>query len=330
MRSFAKFARRVPDRQLFKLPEFRGELATEAWNEWTLLLWGQDLHNEISVKTGRKLKANTIEQRISLLKGLLSHRYGFQLAGNAPRLSSWFRAKRSADPLQSLRKKRRGLRRKHLMKVWRVNSDVRSSSFKALNEWAATTVAWHVFARGGELASVKKSDLSFHITRSGKRYARLWLRPLKKKRGALEPKIPQFIAERPGEEWEPYAALRRLIDAPIWIEGADQPLFRTGPRAAMSTGRFRALLKKYAEKLGFDPAEFGAHSARIGGATDLAASGPGGASELLIQAKGRWQSDIGKIYTRMTRRAHLAASDLMHRARGRDLEELIPSFTQQV
>ena len=70
----------------------------------------------------------------------------------------------------------------------------------------------------------------------------------------------------------------------------------------------------------------GAHSFRIGGATDLVATGQ--LSQLLLQAKGRWQSDIGRIYARMTRRAHLAASELMHHARGRDLEELLPAFTQ--
>ena len=60
--------------------------------------------------------------------------------------------------------------------------------------------------------------------------------------------------------------------------------------------------------------EVGAHSPRIGGGTDLASTGQ--ASELLLQAKGPWQSDIGRIYARMTRRMHLAVSELMHKARG--------------
>ena len=64
----------------------------------------------------------------------------------------------------------------------------------------------------------------------------------------------------------------------------------------------------------------------IGGATDLVASGEG--SELLLEAKGRWGSDIGKIYARQTRRAHLAASDAMYRAKGKDLEEILPSYSQ--
>ena len=72
--------------------------------------------------------------------------------------------------------------------------------------------------------------------------------------------------------------------------------------------------------------QWGAHSGRIGGATDLAATGK--SSQLLLQAKGRWASDIGKIYARMTRRCQLAASRLMQKARGRDLEDIHPGFVQ--
>lgn len=70
----------------------------------------------------------------------------------------------------------------------------------------------------------------------------------------------------------------------------------------------------------------GAHSCRIGGATDLMATGQ--ASQLLLQAKGRWGSDIGKIYARMTRKGQIAASALMQQASGRDLEELLTGFVQ--
>ena len=78
--------------------------------------------------------------------------------------------------------------------------------------------------------------------------------------------------------------------------------------------------------LGWNPKEAGAHSPRIGGATEYAATGK--VSQLLLEAKGRWSSDIGAIYARMARRLHLAASDLMFQAKGRDLEELIPEYVQ--
>ena len=92
----------------------------------------------------------------------------------------------------------------------------------------------------------------------------------------------------------------------------------------MTVERLRGLAKRIWRAAGQEGA-VGAHSFRIGGATDLADQG---ASPLLLQAKGRWSSDIGKIYARMTRRAQLAASELMQRRAGRDLEELCPRFTQ--
>ena len=78
--------------------------------------------------------------------------------------------------------------------------------------------------------------------------------------------------------------------------------------------------------LGFDAKDFGAHSARIGGASDIGDSNA--ASQLLLQAKGRWGSDVGKIYNRMTRRAQLAVSDLMYESKSKDLEEIMPDFVQ--
>lgn len=50
------------------------------------------------------------------------------------------------------------------------------------------------------------------VMRAGKRYAILWLRPLKKKRGGLAHKLPQYIAEFDGGKSDAYAALRRLVE----------------------------------------------------------------------------------------------------------------------
>ena len=152
------------------------------------------------------------------------------------------------------------------------------------------------------------------------------IRPLKKKRGPLEPKVPQYIAEQADADGaDAYSALRRLSALPLWERG-DGPLFSTAESQPMTTARFRALVKRYASALGYDPKTFGAHSARIGGATDVANSDE--YSEVLLEAKGRWGSDIGKIYARMTRRTHLRASAAMYRTKGRDVEEIVPSFVQ--
>ena len=52
--------------------------------------------------------------------------------------------------------------------------------------------------------------------------------------------------------------------------------------------------------LGLDPARFGAHSLRIGGATAAAAAG---VPPSVIRVMGRWNSDIFEIYTRLTQQA---------------------------
>ena len=306
-----------------------GDLAVLAHNEWTICLWAVDLATRPSLKTKRLLQTSTIEQRISLFKGLLSHRYGFQIVGEAPRLSNLIKDMRAKDPLNGVRRKRRALRHRHLKRVWKRCAEVRRSSFESVNQWAALTTAHHVLARGGELGTIARSDLSFHRkARSGKCYAILWIRPLKKRAGQAQPKIPQLIGEcDAAADTSAYAALRRLADAPIWQnEPESTPLFRSKPGKAMTTGYFRAVVRKIAKLAGFNPKEFGAQSARIGGATDLAATGK--ASQLLLQAKGRWSSDIGKIYARMTRKAQLAVSDLMYACTNRDLEEILPEFTQ--
>ena len=329
MRSFAEFSRRVPSRELFRRPLVAGDLEVLAHNEWTLCLWGVWLGNMTSAKTRKPLKASSIEQRISLFKGMLSHRYGFQLAGAAPRLASLIRSMKCDDPREGVRRKRRGLRHRHLARAWRKTPAVRKTTFVQLNKWAALTTARHVLARGGELETVLREDLTFHVTNSGKKYAVLNLRPLKKRGGNAQPKIPQLIGEFNGGEGAcTYAALKRLTEADIWPAGGATPLFRSTPTKPMTTGAYRAVVRELARSLGYESKHFGAQSTHIGGASDLAATGH--ASQLLLQAKGRWSSDIGKIYSRMTRRAQLAVSDLMYASKGRDLEEIMPEFTQPV
>ena len=53
------------------------------------------------------------------------------------------------------------------------------------------------------LLSFTRADVSLRAAH-GHRYACVMLRPLKKRRGESQPKVPQFIAEQPGEDWEPY------------------------------------------------------------------------------------------------------------------------------
>ena len=177
-----------------------------------------------------------------------------------------------------------------------------------------------------------RGDLGFRRARE-ERYSVFHLRPLKKGGAGPAEKVPQLIAEHDGSGSDTYAALAaltRLDPVEAWARGST-PLFRIrrgGVARPMTVGQFRAAVKRYARILGFkEEVQWGAHSPRIGGASDLASTGE--ACELLVKARGRWASDIAAIYARMTRRSQLAASRLMQKARGRDLEELMPGFTQQ-
>ena len=133
------------------------------------------------------------------------------------------------------------------------------------------------------------------------------LRKLQRREGAVG---------RPGKG----AAEARLLDYDPVEPGAaaSTPLFRdfsvSGGGKHFTVAGLRALIRERMRALGCTNArDWGAHSCRIGEATDLVATGK--AFFLLLQAKGRWASDIGKIYARMTRRGHLAASELMQSAR---------------
>ena len=104
-------------------------------------------------------------------------------------------------------------------------------------------------------------------------------------------------------------------------------MFRQGKKA-LTPRQFLEGVNDFARAAGQDPKKFSKHSLRIGGATDLADAG---ASPLLLQAKGRWSGELGRIYARMTRKSQLAASKTMMSAKlGKDLEELFPGCVQPV
>lgn len=75
--------------------------------------------------------------------------------------------------------------------------------------------AWQVLARKGELVpqvALWIADLVFQEPRGEKRYAILWLSPLKKKRGRQEHTVAQSIEEFYGGGSDTCAALRRVVE----------------------------------------------------------------------------------------------------------------------
>ena len=105
-----------------------------------------------------------------------------------------------------------------------------------------------------------------------------------------------------GKFLDPVKALKELFERDpvprdLW---ASTPLFRGADGAAFSTARIRGLVKWMVAADGGDPALYGAHSLRIGGATAALAAG---VSALVIKAMGRWGTDVFEIYAHLSDRA---------------------------
>ena len=344
IRKLAAFARHIPSsrREMFMRSKFAGDKAAANHNEWTFILFVEWLLVDISKKTGKPVQSATIESYVSLLKGYLLFSYDFETPAQSPRLSRLIALIRSEDPMAGMRSKRHGFRRRHFRALWKKGGPLCGAGADACTRLAALGTAWTCLARGGELCTSKsfegpkRSDLQFKSLKDGSRFAIVWLRPMKKKGQAQAAKVPQYIAEADGGGADTYMLLRRMVAAdPVDPSAAaSTPLFRVKARTgktyrSVTVAQLRKHVRDCAAAIGYPKRkQWGAHSGRIGGATDLAATGK--ASELLLKAKGRWASDIGRIYARMTRRSQLAASRLMHQARGRDLEEIHPGFTQGI
>ena len=90
------------------------------------------------------------------------------------------------------------------------------------------------------------------------------------------------------------------------------------------------MVKTLMRLLGEDPARFGAHSLRIGGASAALAAG---VPPALIRICGRWSSDVWELYARLSREAAANMTSLIGSTAFNDLErgfhseelEMLPS-----
>jgi hypothetical protein len=285
-----------------------------------------------SRKTGKPIAIESAAGYASMLTQHWSREMGFSVVGvDAQRYPAILRALRRTAKT-TVRRGRRGLRAEHLKRAWKTSPSLRANTREAVTRLAAVSVAWQALCRAGEIAPGLAWDPRTSCTRAdlqrrgrGRRaYYVLWLAPLKKK--CVE-KIPIIFARGKGGASDTFDMLRRLEKyAPVAdSERASTPLFgwRGG---AMGRAEFVDAVRDVACKAGQEWRKFHGHSARIGGATDLADVN---ASPLWVQGKGRWAGDISRIYTRLTRKAQIAASRaMMSGKKGRDLEEIFPNYVQ--
>ena len=195
---------------------------------------------------------------------------------------------------------------------------------------AAVTTAFCALLRGGEIGvsdgevwsatlHLTRADVTFYRDAEGVLFCIIMMRPLKKKAG--QRKTVPVILRSGGTLIDPVVELWELFQRdPLRDDESPEltPLFRdTASGAAFRVKDIRRLVKWLMASIGLDPARFGAHSLRIGGATAALAAGVAPAQ---IRLLGRWSSDVAELYTRMTRQAAGHFSTLVGSTAFNDIE----------
>jgi hypothetical protein len=101
-------------------------------------------------------------------------------------------------------------------------------------------------------------------------------------------------------------------------QAEETPLFRHSNGEAFRREEVAQMVKYLMESIGLDPAKFGAHSLRIGGATAALAAG---IQPTLIRVLGRWSSDIYEIYCRLSLEAAAGMGALIGSTPFEDVEQ---------
>ena len=328
MSGWGKFTRAYSGRDMLMTPAFSGDLDASIHNEISLMMCGAWF-----LESG--LLPATISTYLSLIRTNLEAHLGWRLTCPQAelRLPRFIRGLRR----QKLRVRRRRVGwRSHHHRQLRAATGIPVSPL-ALAQDAILTATRQGLLRPCEAAvSSGAFDPSVHLTVGDVEYFSehdgyliLTILPAKKPPG--QPKDePVLYPSGDGIVDFHSACARMLTDrrsrAPGGLLDSSAPLFLnplTG--RAFTTTELRALYRGVARAIGLDPRDLGAHSGRIGGATDLFASN---VPPVAIQIAGRWDSDIWAIYARRCVGQSLGYSRAAADCVDVDLEELIPSYSQ--
>ena len=345
-KKFLEATGRVPFRQV----ERAGDIASMVYNQETLEIFAEWLRS-----TGGQ-KADTISGYISVIKGLRNAEAHYQVTSDVVNtaMPKAFKRYRQIDGPPGERKLTHGIRAYMFRELVRSGYD--RSSARGITRWAAALGAHNLLLRGGELGAV--SGKAFCPRSDGTLGAIEWMAPCAESRqrpwlkwdtvpikdvAARRRICPMLVCRRHGGDTplgdDPlctYDALYLLFQERIGrvpdagrVQGAEAllPLFIGRNGRWWTTDDSRELAKEIGEALGLDPTALGARSFRVGGATDYKAK-LGAGAERFIQERGRWCSDIGRIYTRALAAPHLAGSADVGDADGVDIETLCPGWVQ--
>ena len=276
--------------QLFHVPRWGGDITASAHNEMTLILFACWLLDH-------GLAPSTIGTYVSLVKTNLGTAFGWALTcketqTRLPRL------------LKGIRRMHKRVRKKRL--GWRARYE------RLLRDQLGKPVGWGACTQTGVRCALRQAvmrgadcmpetqaawDPERHATVGDLRWE---TRPAPHLAWKVQ---PAKKSEQQGKtEWvylpegdgvtDAYSAIARMLEARERAKGRGggrlgdgEPLFAHTDGSAWVVNDARTLFKRSASAIGVDPTFLGAHSGRVGGATDLFASDCPAA---LMQIQGRW------------------------------------------
>lgn len=337
---------RVP----FMPVERAGDITSLVYNQETLELFAEWLRS-----TGGQ-KADTIAGYVSVIKGLRDAEAHYHVTSDVVNtaMPRAFKRYRQIDGPPGERKLTHGFRAYMFREL--VSGGYDRTSARGIVRWAAALGAHNLLLRGGELGTV--AGKAFCPQTDAALGAIDWKAPCPESKGrawltwdtvpikdvAARRRIcPMLVCRRGGPDVplgaDPlctYDAIALLFQERIGrvpatgrVTGEEglMPLFVGRNGRWWTTDDSRELAREMGTALGLDPAALGARSFRVGGATDYKAK-LGAGAERFIQERGRWCSDIGRIYTRALAAPHLAGSADVGDADGVDVETLCPGWVQ--
>jgi hypothetical protein len=304
---------------------------------------------------GERVLSKTIAGYISSLRTERSIGASYKiLSSRVVNVSSdALKAMRREDGPSASRDLRRGLRIQHFKKAVEKGLDITSRD--GIRRMARTLVAWNLLLRGGEVGTVDarefvvglglltlasvtlftRAELAEQGRDDGAPAIRLMVVPCKDTHAKAEPPRPCWISRRadvdvphmydPTDPYDYLLEVYREESALIPLsDHASTPLFANPDGSMVKTKDIRVDVRVIATVAGMEPSLFGASSLRIGGAEDiydmLAEK-----ADPVIKERGRWWTDIHKIYQRASASRHMRVSALMGSADGISLEALAPS-----
>ena len=374
-----------------------GRLEAARYNDESLALYAASALRRGSLQRGRigaPIAPDTVTGYVSALRALLTRDGGVRMLVPEANVMvpALARAVRRARPPAKPRRKRRGLRSRHLRAAAANPAFQRRESWQARRRCLAAVAAHVLVARGGELGRVdgkeftpgrgllwrhvqwhgpgevhQRAACTVHLCSvkdvegRGQRYPIPILshgtgvledggrggaqrggtgRRGGRGRGGRDGRAAAGAGSQ-GTSREPDALCAYELLREAWAEDVrllgeeaarEAPIFRRSPRGgageAYETRDVTAIVREVAAAAGDDPSQFGAHSARIGGATDFRDLLGPEAGKRVLKVRGRWKSDIFHIYTRAAVEESLEASAGVAGVTTRDIESIFAGYTE--